>query len=249
MTISLQRVSPPKAAELVADQIRGAIARGELVAEQRLAPQPDLAEQFDVSAPTMREALRILETEGLVRVQRGVKGGTIVQHPRLDAMSRQFGMYLQMSGATIADAYRARIVLEPGAVRLLAETVTPSIIDELESVVDQLEATIEDPGEFAMHGARFHLLLLERSGSTSLAALGQLITEIVQRPIDLVVGRMSEQARRERGAAGVIVQRKLLKLLRAGDGPGAGRYWTKHVENQLAYLEELGIAGERLEFW
>ncbi len=249
MTVSMSRVSPPKAAELVANQIRGAIARGELVAEQRLAPQPDLADQFDVSAPTMREALRILETEGLVRVQRGVKGGTIVQHPSLEAMSRQLGMYLQMSGATIADAYRARIVLEPGAVRLLADNIEPEIIDELESVVDTLEATIDDPGEFAKHGARFHLLLLERSGATSLAALGQLITEIVQRPIDTVVGRMSEKARRERGAAGVVVQRKLLKLLRGGDSARAARFWQRHVETQLAYLEELGIAEERLEFW
>ena len=249
MTISMHRVSPPKAAELVADQIRGAIARGELVAEQRLAPQPDLAEQFNVSAPTMREALRILETEGLVRVQRGVKGGTIVQHPSLAAMSRQLGMYLQMSGATIADAYRARIVLEPGAVRLLDDNISPAVIEELESVVDQLEASIDSPTEFAMHGARFHLLLLERSGATSLAALGQLITEIVQRPLDTVVGRMSEKARRERGAAGVVAQRQLLKLLRAGDGSRAARYWARHVETQLAYLEELGIASERLEFW
>jgi DNA-binding FadR family transcriptional regulator len=241
-----QRRAVPKAAELVADELRSAIARGELTAEQRLPPQPELAELFGVSAPTMREALRILETEGLIRVQRGIKGGAIVQRPGLDAMSRQLGIFLQMSGATIADAYAARRVIEPGAVRLLAAHYTAEAQAALETTVDALEAALDDPAELAAHGARFHLLLIEHSGSAALAAVGSLITDLVERQTRAIAERLDKDVLRKGGVRGVGHFRKLLDHLKSGDGPAAENYWRDHIQDQLEFLERRALAHQPL---
>ena len=68
-------VRAPKTAELIASQLRGQIVRGELKAGDTLPPEITLMEQFGVSRPTLREAFRILETESLIDVRRGSRGG------------------------------------------------------------------------------------------------------------------------------------------------------------------------------
>lgn len=74
-------VQMPKAAEVVAADVRRRIVRGELRADDALPPETELMSQFGISRPTLREALRILEAEGLVAIRRGARGGARVQAP------------------------------------------------------------------------------------------------------------------------------------------------------------------------
>ena len=73
----VQREKPQQ----IADELRGLIVSGELADGASLGREPDLVERFGVSRPSLREALRILETEGLIRVVRGLHGGVVVQSP------------------------------------------------------------------------------------------------------------------------------------------------------------------------
>src|SRR5215218_6683547 len=119
-----QLVRAPKTAELIATHIRRQIVRGELKEGDTLPPEVRLMEQFGVSRPTLREAFRILETESLISVRRGSRGGAQVMAPDLSVAARYVGLLLQLQGATIVDVYEARMVLEPVCARLLAECRT-----------------------------------------------------------------------------------------------------------------------------
>ena len=81
----VQREKPQQ----IADELRGLIVSGELADGESLGREPDLVERFGVSRPSLREALRILETEGLIRVVRGLHGGVVVQAPEYSSDTAQ----------------------------------------------------------------------------------------------------------------------------------------------------------------
>jgi len=240
--------APQKAAELVAEEIRSGIAEGRLAPGHRLPPQPELAARFGVSAPTLREALRILETDGLVSVRRGVKGGTIINAPNLAAMSRQLRIYLQMKAATVGDAYETRIALEPPAVGLLASRMTNDIAAELREAIEDLRSSLDDPSAVAAAAARFPTLLLERCGNEIFAALGGVTADVLERHIATAVhAARPDRDLRKLAETDIRRQLKLLDLLVAGDGVGAERHWRRTLQRQLEFLEEEGGADLPLE--
>ena len=100
VAIDASRVRVPKMAELVAQQLRRQIIRGELPEGAALPSEAALMTQFGVSRPTLREAFRVLESEGLINVRRGAHGGARVQIPNGEAAARYAGLVLEFRGAT-----------------------------------------------------------------------------------------------------------------------------------------------------
>jgi GntR family transcriptional regulator, transcriptional repressor for pyruvate dehydrogenase complex len=141
---SRRLVRAPKTAELIADQLRSQIVRGVLKQGDALPTEVELVKQFAVSRPTLREAFRVLESESLIVVRRGSRGGVLVSSPQTSVAARDFGLLLQMSGATLADVYEARRVLEPAAVRMLAERRTPDDIADLNAAAGALAVLVNE---------------------------------------------------------------------------------------------------------
>jgi len=96
----------PKPPSFVAKQIRNAIIRGELRDGDTLPAEAHLIAEFSVSRPTIREAVRILESEGLVEVARGARGGARISSPNYEMIQRAAGITLQAQQVTIGDLYR-----------------------------------------------------------------------------------------------------------------------------------------------
>lgn len=92
-------VRMPKTAEIVASRIRNAVIRGELTDGDMLPAEAQLMEEYKISRPTIREAIRILESEGLVVVSRGARGGSRVVKPDWHIVARSAGTTLQANGA------------------------------------------------------------------------------------------------------------------------------------------------------
>src|SRR4051794_13190056 len=87
-----EQVRVPKMAELVAGHLRRQIVRGELAEGAALPTEAALMQQFQVSRPTLREAFRVLESESLITVRRGARGGARVQLPNADVAARYAGL-------------------------------------------------------------------------------------------------------------------------------------------------------------
>src|SRR4030095_16201164 len=129
-------VRVPKTAELVASQLRRQIVRGDLKEGDALPPESALMEQFGVSRPTLREAFRVLESEALISVRRGARGGARVHTPNGDVAARYAGLVLQFRGATLADVYEARRTIELAAVSKLARGVSEAKLKPLQRNLD-----------------------------------------------------------------------------------------------------------------
>jgi DNA-binding FadR family transcriptional regulator len=109
----------------IAGSIRDAIIAGDLIVDARLPSEAELAEQFKVSRPTVREALKRLAAQALIRTQRGATGGAFVNHLTYpDAYDQQITtstLLLSMNEVSIATACEARFALERACTRLSAE--------------------------------------------------------------------------------------------------------------------------------
>ena len=101
-----------KIGEQVASDLRGRIARGELGAGERLATEEELLAEYGAARNTLREAFRILESEGLIEVRRGRSGGVFIAHPGIDRLARAFAVRLMLDATTHDDLYAARQLIE-----------------------------------------------------------------------------------------------------------------------------------------
>src|SRR5690349_23747122 len=105
-------VRSPKTAELVAGTLRRMVVDGQLKEGDFLPNEAELMTHFGVSRPTLREAVRVLESERLVEVRRGSRTGARVRVPGPEIVARPAGLLLELSGATIADVMTARSGIE-----------------------------------------------------------------------------------------------------------------------------------------
>src|SRR5436305_6464125 len=130
----------PKTAELVARDLRTKIVRGELKDGDTLSAEGELVERYSVSRPTLREALRSLESEGLLTVTRGSRGGPRVHPPDPRLAARHLGLVLQHRGTTLADLFGARVLIEPSCVHLVAGSAPPTAVPALNRDREQARA-------------------------------------------------------------------------------------------------------------
>jgi DNA-binding FadR family transcriptional regulator len=239
-----QPVRAPKTSELIAAQLRRQIVRGAVRPGEKLPPETRLMEHFGVSRPTIREAFRILETERLIVVRPGSRGGALVVAPDPAVAARYVGLLLQLQGATIADVYEARKVAEPVCAGMLATCRTVQDIADLTAVIAETESAIEaaggqlpDPAEWSRLSHRFHELIMERSGNKTLALQGAVLRDIVAMHTELRVSRNTqEDGSLERFRRAVRSYKKLVALIEAGDADGARRLWRGHMDSAAAFL-------------
>lgn len=234
----------PKTAELVAGELRRRIIRGELQEGDNLPPESTLIEEFGISRPTMREAFRILETEQLISVSRGSRGGARVYLPDVEVVSRYAGLYLQARKTTLRDVHDARLLFEPHAVRLLAMRRPVELINELHQRISDTELHIDDPEAYGHHSAEFNLMLIEGSGNETLTLIGHTIYGIWEAFLLNVVGSSYDV---EKAKLGVRSEKKLLSLVEAGDAAGAEQHHANHIKRSGKILFKIVDADSVVE--
>lgn len=142
------RVPQYRIAETVAAELRGRILSGE--GDFRIPTQDQLVSEFGVSYPSIREALRILETEGLVTVQRGNVGGAVVHRPDESSAAYHLGLALQAQRVTLGDLAAGLRVLEP-----LCAAECARRPDRSAAVIPALTANLEASAGFTGDGVEF----------------------------------------------------------------------------------------------
>jgi DNA-binding FadR family transcriptional regulator len=216
----------------IADELRALIVTGALADGESLGREPDLVERFGVSRPSLREALRILEAEGLITVERGARGGVVAHEPDQRTTARTAALVLRSRNVSLADVFEARALLEPVATRKIAGMPTRArraIVAELSALVDAEEETIRDPEAFAVANTRFHERLVAEAGNQTLAIVIEMLNEIVIRMVTAVssvgdvTGSLSVRQR------GIRSQRRLLVLLIEGVAAAAEEHWRVHM--------------------
>ena len=178
------RVVNPVLAEMIANMLRDRILSGQIVGT--LPRQEDLVDEFHVSPPSVREALRILQAEGLVTVKRGSVGGALVHIPGPDRVAYVLGMILQSRNAVLEDVGAAMGIMEPACAASCAArpdrraTVVPALRD----VVARSYEVIDDPFAYMRLAIEFHAEIVSGSGNhcvtVMLGALDALLSAHLQ---------------------------------------------------------------------
>jgi DNA-binding FadR family transcriptional regulator len=213
----------------IADEIRNQIMLGHLDEGDSLGHEPELIEQYGVSRPSLREALRILEAEGLISVMRGVQGGIFVHRPDQRLTARTAAIVLQTRNVSLADVFEARSIIEPAAARIVAAARSRrSAGKTLEKLIQAEEESIDDPEAFGLANARFHEELVELAGNQTLAIVAEMLNEVVARAVTEVSQADSNGSTATR-RRGVRSQKKLLALIQAGQDDAAEAHWRIHM--------------------
>lgn len=152
------------------------ILYGDLSKEQRLAPEGEFAEQLGISRHHLREALRLLEQDGLVEIRRGHKGGVFLATPDSDVLARAFEAILARSATTVSDPMIAREVIEPAAARMAAANATDEELAGLEHIIVRQEESERYLPELNLE---FHMAVARAAHNTNLllamSAMGRLV--------------------------------------------------------------------------
>jgi DNA-binding FadR family transcriptional regulator len=217
--------------ELIADELRTLIAGGHLAEGEALGRESELIERFGVSRPSLREALRILEAEGLISVLRGLHGGVIVHRPDERMTARTAALVLHSRHVSLGDVLTARSLIEPLAARAIAGMRhRRAIIAQLSATIDEQEEVVRDPEAFVAANARFHARLVALAGNQTLSVVAETLNEVVVRSLaamaeaaDATVGSLATRRRAIRS------QRRLLDLLDAGVPAAAEEHWRAHM--------------------
>ena len=168
-------VRPSKVSHVVASAIVEDIVRNNLSAGERLPAEPDLAERFGVSRVSVREALRLLEMYGVVRIRQGNKGGNVVGTVDEGDLARTLSLFLRMARATYRDLMEARLEIEPFMARRAAERQDPVQLEAIREVMEQEAASTPETRESDELAIRFHWVIVGASGNPVLNSVGRAI--------------------------------------------------------------------------
>lgn len=216
---------PPRLAEDVADVLRRQILSGEIPDGSLLATQDELAAQFRVSLPSIREALRYLETEGLLTIQRGKIGGSVVRVPGVAKVAYMLGLVLESRRVGVDELVGTMAQIEPLCIR--AAALRPDRLDTVVAALEELhaeaEACVEDAPRFARLARRFHEVVIEMCGSEPLIVVVGALESLWWGQVraageEIEFGALPELEMRERS---VVEHRTIIDRIAAGDADGA----------------------------
>lgn len=228
-----ERVTAMRAYERVVAQVEEAIHSGRLRPTERLPSERQLMEQFGVSRSTVREALRVLQSKGLVQSRPGDPNGPIVLPFSSDGLREQMASLVRVEFLSMRELLQFRMTVEGTSYRLAAILRTPAQLDALDEAMRAMAAAVgPDEGRFARADLRFHEAVAEAAGNKLLgicnAVMLDIVTRLVQAKI-MVAGdktaQMAESCRRH-GLA--------LEAIRDGDAEAASRLARQSIFDYYA---------------
>lgn len=205
----------------IAAAIGEAIASGRLSMDERLPNEADLAEQFGVSRPTVREALKRLAAKNLIRSRRGASGGNFVSMPSFEQvrsdLSTTATLLVSHQVFSLAEVAESRRLLETTCARLAAERRTDDHLTALQAAFDRQGRPDLSDEQFCEADVAFHRVVVEAAGNAVLDYVMVLALEALHPSTNLVINRF----RRREDV--LELQGALLAAIRDGDPEGAER--------------------------
>ncbi|WP_422928724.1 FadR/GntR family transcriptional regulator [Singulisphaera sp. PoT] len=224
-------IKPTRAHEAILAQLQRRILEGDLAPGARLPSEREMMETFGVSRPTIREALRVAESLGLIAVRHGDPGGPrVLARPSLGVV-RVLDSLLGAERTSLAELIEARIVLEGTAARLAASAPVGDL-GPLEEAFRSME-TAPDAARFVEADALFHRRVAEVGGNRLLVLFLSALHDPIVRLISTGLARETGSQARE---AILLAHAGILKAIRDRDGVSADRLSRRHLIDLYADL-------------
>lgn len=190
----------------------------------RLPHEAELAEQFRVSRPTMREAIRVLEYSGLVEVRRGRNGGLFVGAGGIPQVVSALRAFLLFDRSSLRDLFHSREVLEVELARLAATRVTTADEEAMLTAIDQMRISSVAEAVVSANTA-FHLAVADAAGNTVLRGMMQAMTQLLNELVRHAPDDYSTIALKLQGHVAIY------EAIRARDPEAAAAAMREHIRS------------------
>ncbi len=217
---AFEQVRPVRLYERIVEQVEEAVGRGELRPGQRLPSERELVVQFGTSRATVREALRVLESNGVVRSRPGDPNGPEILPVTSGQLTKQMRRLARADGLTLSQLLVSRMMLDSTANRLAATLRTEGQLAEMEAAIARMREAVEGGyASFSEADFAFHEAIARASGNT----LIQVCNAVVR---DTVLSLISDKIAHARNSKALMRRslghhEQVLDAIRAGDGAGA----------------------------
>ena len=153
-------------AQQVARDLLARIDDSDIQPGQSFATEAELLQQFDVSRPTLREGIRILEAQGVLEQRPGPGGGLVVRRPSLDMLAHSLSVYLRFNDVPFVAVLQAREVIEPALAAEAAERGTDEDFREMAESIERMKKQGNaDQTVFIAENRVFHGIVARASGN------------------------------------------------------------------------------------
>lgn len=229
----------PKASDVLADELRQQILSGRVSPGEALPVGRDLANSSGLSRTAVREALRILEIEGLIEIRPGRAGGAFVRRPGVQAMQRTVGTFVAGRNVKFRSLLEVREAIEPAAAELAARYRTDDDIDRLDEANAKLEAAFGDPPHFLSANIDWHVAVVRASRNDLMYAFMHSLSEAIFRGTD-IADFDSDNVREATARA----HRRIVDAIREQNPGNARSAMDRHVHAYRVEVERRPVPDE-----
>lgn len=238
--LGVAAVFVPKASDVLAERLREFILSNGLAEGTPLPTERELVAQSGLSRASVREALRVLETEGLVVTKAGRNGGSLVRRPGRESIARSLALFVRSHGVRFEALLEAREAIEPAAARLAALHRSDEDLAELKRLHHKLVRLSDDIPEHVRINLAWHRTIVRASRNELLIAFFDAIAQSVQAATEYR-GLNSRDVRREVAR----VHERIMEAIAARDSDAAFRRMQRHVNAYSATVTRLAVTADR----
>jgi len=221
-------ITPKSKAEHVARQLLDRIITAGLAPGSSFGTEADLLKLFDVSRPTLRESLRILESQGVLALRPGPGGGIMVKKPSIDILAHGLSVFLRLNDVPFIAVLKAREVIEPALASEAAQNGRDEDFEQLEQSIERMRA-IRDQAAFIGENRVFHAIIARASGNSVMETFWSTISLLADGEHHGVRYSISNQQHV------IAAHTAILKALRRRDSKAAAAAMDAHV-TELEHL-------------
>jgi GntR family transcriptional regulator, transcriptional repressor for pyruvate dehydrogenase complex len=229
----LSPMQVPKASEVLANELRESILSGKFPEGTSLPTERDMVTQTQMSRTTVREALRILEVQGLVRIKTGRSGGAFVQRPDGDSVANSVSLLIRGRQIRMAALLEAREGIEPVCAQLAAKYRTDEDLDRLEAANVAIAAD-EPLEDFLQANVDWHVAVAIASHNELLTGFMAALSRAIYASTDNK-GFVDAEVRR----TAILAHTRITDAIRTCDMDAALRRMTRHVHSYAQAIAEV----------
>jgi len=226
--IQLSPLDVPKASDVLANELRERILSGEYPEGTPLPPERGLVVQTRMSRTTVREALRILEVQGLIRIKAGRAGGAFVQKPGEESIASSLDLLIRGRQLRLASVHETREAIEPSCARLAALHRTAGDLQRLEAANEAIAAG-DDLADFLRANVDWHIAVATAGHNEILTGIMMALSRAIYTATNNE-GFVNDEVR----AITVRAHRSVTRAIRERDAEAAVRRMTRHVHSYAA---------------
>jgi len=214
----------PKASDILATRLRELIVKGQITLGSFLPTERELVAESGLSRTSVRDALRVLESEGLITTKVGRTGGSMVTLPGRASVARSVELFVRTHGIRLESLLECRVGVEPTLARLAAKRRTDAQLAEMEELHEAFVASVDDVDLYKNINLDWHLSIARASGNEPLIALMEAISTPIRDAMDY-----RDVTTPELRTVAVKAHTVILKAIRERDEDAAFQRMDRHV--------------------